>query len=85
MERFCEARRFNTVEELTAILNDLVTCPVYGKSIGLAGVEVLSPDDRDTPPFVTDCEIWEETFSDKSTAFNLRIVCHEADGQASHA
>lgn len=72
-----EARRFNTVSELAAILEDLVTCPIYSKTIRDSAVEVVSPDDRSSAPYISEAEVWEETFSDGSTAFNLRLVTRE--------
>lgn len=42
-------------------------------------IDVWSPDDRSTGPFVMHLELWDEKFSDGKHVLSLRIVEHEAE------
>jgi hypothetical protein len=75
-ETLVESSCFNTVDELFEILDR--ARHAYGPTLRASAVDIDSPDDRGTPPFVTIAEIYDETLSDGSHAFNLRIAMTEA-------
>jgi hypothetical protein len=76
MENLIQCEAFNTVQELSAHLAGMIR--VYGPTLADSSVEVISPDDRSTAPYVREVQVWQDTLSDSSVVFNLRIVMGEA-------
>lgn len=70
------AEKFHTVREMAAHLDNLMVC--FGDTLRESAVEVASPDDRSSPPYIKELQVWATTLSDSSVVFNLRVVEGEA-------